>query len=172
MTKVTERASLFAYVAHNAIGQVRKYANDPYWHHCENVAMTVTIRGGTDEMIAAAWLHDVVEDTKIEIGDIGAFFGDAIESFVWALTDTEKGNRAERKRLSRIRLGNACAEVQTIKLADLIDNTKTIAQYDPEFAKVYMQEKRELIDVLTKGDKTLWQMANKQISDYFYDKDG
>lgn len=118
-------------------------------------------------MIAAAWLHDVVEDTKIELDMIEKIFGTGVAYLVGMLTDNETGNRKERKRLSRIRLGNACAEVQTIKLADLIDNTKTIAQYDPEFAKVYMQEKRELVDVLIKGDRTLWQMANQQLDDYF-----
>lgn len=172
MTEFIEKAKLFAVAAHEAIGQKRKYTNEPYWHHCANVAAYVEVSGGSERMIAAAWLHDVVEDTKIEIGLIGCIFGDTVEQYVWDLTDTERGNRKERKRLARIRLGNSCAEVQTIKLADLIDNTKTIAEYDSEFAKVYMNEKRELVDVLTKGNKELWNMANRQIADYFYDKDG
>jgi len=165
-------ARLFAIAAHSALDQRRKYTNDEYWTHCQNVAEIVEGIGGTDEMIAAAWLHDVVEDTKISIGLIGFFFGNEVEYYVKALTDTEQGNRAERKRLARERLANASAEVQTIKLADLIDNTKSIAEHDPEFAKVYMREKRDLVDVLTKGNKVLWQYANTQIAEYFYDKDG
>lgn len=174
--RLQEKARMFAVAAHDAVGQKRKYTGVPYWTHCAAVADLVAFEAltvmPTDEMIAAAWLHDVVEDTQVTGGTITYFFGDTVWNYVAGLTDIEQGNRKERKRLSCERLGNACAEVQTIKLADLIDNTSSILQYDPEFAKVYMREKVELLDVLTKGDKGLWTKANKIVADYYYDKDG
>ena len=54
----------------------------------------------------------------------------------------------------------ATPEAKTIKLADLIDNTKSIVEHDPRFAKVYLEEKRLLLEVLKDGDETLWQQAH------------
>jgi len=168
MIKLVERARCFAIGAHSAIGQDRKYTGEYYFYHCANVAAIVEgVPNVTQEMIAAAWLHDTVEDTAIEIGLIGMLFGDTVEQYVWDLTDSEQGNRKERKRLSRIRLGNVSAEVQTIKLADLIDNTSSIVEHDPEFAKVYMAEKRDVLQVLINGDRELWEYANDIVEDYF-----
>ena len=55
------------------------------------------------------------------------------------------------------------SEVHTIKLADLIHNTISIEEHDPYFYKVYKQEKIELLEVLTKGDRTLMWRAQQQI---------
>jgi (p)ppGpp synthase/HD superfamily hydrolase len=80
----------------------------------------------TPEMLAAAWLHDVVENTKTTVEDIRLLFGAAIANFVDQLTDVSRsfdGNRARRKALDRAHLAKASQEAQTIKLADLIDNS-------------------------------------------------
>lgn len=168
MSDFINAAKYFAIGAHEAISQLRKYTGQPYWTHCESVANMVSkVEGVTEGMIAAAWLHDTVEDTKIEIGAIGLHFGDEVERIVWGLTDTEQGNRATRKELANKRLSMEKADVQTIKLADLIDNTSTIVKYDKSFAKVYMAEKRELLKVLTKGDKGLWAIANEIVENYY-----
>ena len=53
----------------------------------------------------------------------------------------------------------ASARAQTIKLADLINNTSSIVKHDTKFAKVYLREKALLLDVLTRGDITLWRQA-------------
>ena len=58
-------AKMFATAAHAAIGQKRKYSGDDYIVHPQRVAAIVEKHGGTDEMIAAAWLHDTVEDTDV-----------------------------------------------------------------------------------------------------------
>jgi (p)ppGpp synthase/HD superfamily hydrolase len=120
----------------------------------------------TDEMIAAALLHDVVEDTPFTIDDINDRFGNKVAELVSWLTDVsrpEDGNRKTRKSLDREHIVEAPAEAQTIKLADLIHNTKSIEQHDPGFWKVYKQEKIALLDVLTKGDRSLMHIAQQQI---------
>jgi hypothetical protein len=53
----------------------------------------------------------------------------------------------------------------TIKLADLIDNTKTITFYDPKFAPTYLKEKAALLEVLKAGDPTLWKLASEQVKE-------
>ena len=50
-------------------------------------------------------------------------------------------------------------EVQTIKYADVISNTKDIRVYDPKFAEVYVAEIKELLEVIDKGDPALYQKA-------------
>lgn len=161
------RALTFATHHHRAVGQVRKYTGDPYIVHPIEVAMIVGSVPHTAEMIAAAYLHDVVEDTAATIEQVQERFGEHVASLVGWLTDVSKpddGNRAFRKALDREHIARAPAEVQTIKLADLIDNTRTIAERDPEFWKVYRVEKMALLEVLGKGDRTLWEQALRQVA--------
>lgn len=162
-----ERKSyIFALSAHAAVGQKRKYTGEPYIVHPVEVASIVqSTPGATDEMIDAAYLHDVVEDTEIGIDLILYEFGPTVAEYVHLLTDPPKAeggpNRKERKARDRARLADAPAEVQTIKLADLISNSSTIVQHDPKFAKVYLEEKRLLLEVLTKGDPELHKRASR-----------
>ncbi len=117
-------------------------------------------------MICAAYLHDVLEDTQVTVDQLLVAFGSEITNLVLWLTSVstpEDGNRAYRKELDREYLALAPAEAQTVKLADLISNTKTIVQYDPDFAEVYLEEKRLLLDVLTKGDPALLAQAKDQL---------
>ena len=162
MTMV-ERARVFATAAHAAVGQVRKYTFEPYIVHPTEVAgMIEALEGGTFEMIAAAWLHDVVEDTGVSIEDIRAEFGDEVADMVGWLTDVSKpedGNRAVRKAIDREHTAAAPAEAQTVKLADLIANSRSIMAHDPAFAKTYLAEKRMLLAVLTRGDAILMARA-------------
>jgi (p)ppGpp synthase/HD superfamily hydrolase len=113
-------------------------------------------------MIAAAWLHDTVEDTGVTIEVIRAEFGAEVAELVGWLTDVsrpEHGNRAHRKALDRAHSAMAPAEAQTVKLADLIANTRSIVAHDKAFAKTYLEEKRLLLAVMTKGDPTLMMEA-------------
>jgi hypothetical protein len=57
----------------------------------------------------------------------------------------------------------APAEAQTIKLADLISNTRSIMEHDEAFARTYLEEKRLLLEVMTKADAGLMAIAKKQI---------
>jgi (p)ppGpp synthase/HD superfamily hydrolase len=119
-------------------------------------------------MVAAAWLHDVVEDTGCTYTDIHMAFGADIAALVGWLTDVSKpedGNRAYRKARDRAHSAEAPAEAQTIKLADLISNSRSIVQHDPAFAKTYLEEKRLLLEVMTKGDPTLMAEARKYIGE-------
>lgn len=170
MLIVTARA--FSIAAHEAVGQKRKYTFEPYWHHCVEVAEIVQTSavGATSEMIAAAWLHDTVEDTAISIETIEDVFGATVAALVSDLTDVSKpedGNRAARKEIDRNHTANASPEAKTIKLADLISNSRSIKERDPDFARVYLREKARLLEVLTEGDEMLWKRAASQIHPLF-----
>jgi (p)ppGpp synthase/HD superfamily hydrolase len=166
MTDIVERARMFATAAHAAVGQLRKYTFEPYIVHPAEVAGIVKEYGGSDAMIAAAWLHDTVEDTGVTSELIRKEFGDEVADLVGWLTDVSRpdhGNRAQRKAVDRAHTASAPAAAQTIKLADLICNTRSIMAHDAKFAQTYLAEKRLLLEVMTKGDPRLRDVAQQQI---------
>ncbi len=162
---IVRKAQVYAMAAHAAVGQKRKYTGEPYIVHPAEVASIVArVPGATEDMVAAAWLHDVVEDTGCTITDIHMGFGADIAALVSWLTDVSQpsdGNRKFRKAMDREHTAQAPAEAQTIKLADLISNSRSIMAHDPEFARTYLEEKRLLLEVLTKGDPELHARASQ-----------
>ena len=153
----------FAKEAHN--GQKRKYTGEDYIIHPMAVSKMVKNHGGSKVQQAAALLHDVVEDTQYTLADINANFGHEVTTLVQWLTDTsrpEDGNRAIRKSIDRKRLGNAPAEAQFIKLADMIDNADSIFRHDPAFAKQFTKEMSHLVEIMTKvHGSSMWIEAKK-----------
>ena len=164
---IVRKAQVYAMAAHAAVGQKRKYTGEPYIVHPAEVARIVAgVPGSTPDMVAAAWLHDVVEDTGCTFTDIHMAFGIDIATLVGWLTDVsrpDQGNRAYRKSVDRAHSAEAPAKAQTIKLADLISNSKSIMEHDPAFAKTYLEEKRLLLAVMTKGDPGLHAEASKYV---------
>ncbi|GBR13257.1 HD domain-containing protein [Asaia spathodeae] len=158
MNGLVRRAKIFATRAHASIGQKRKYDGQDYIVHPEAVALIVATAGGRPEAVAAAWLHDVVEDTPVTQAEIDAVFGSDVGSLVEMLTDVsrpEDGNRETRKAIDRAHSARASAEGQTIKLADLLDNARSIVRHDKDFAVTFLREMKQLMPLLTKGDHRL-----------------
>jgi (p)ppGpp synthase/HD superfamily hydrolase len=165
---LVERARVFATAAHAACGQLRKYTYEPYIVHPAEVVSIVSTVPHTEAMLAAAWLHDVVEDTGVTLETVRAEFGEEVADLVGWLTDVsrpEQGNRATRKAIDRAHTAMAPAEAQTVKLADLISNTRSIMEHDETFARTYLAEKKLLLEVMTKGDATLMALARKNIGE-------
>ena len=162
MTDIVARAKEFAINAHNGIGHVRKYTGEPYWVHPAEVAAIVSTVPHTDEMLAAAWLHDTVEDTGVTIETIRAEFGAVVAGLVADLTDVSTpggGNRAIRKGIDLAHTASASPSAKTIKCCDLISNTTSIVAHDKSFAKVYLEEKGRLLDVLVGADPSILARA-------------
>lgn len=166
-----QKALTFASNLHT--GQERKYTGLPYITHPRSVAALILTHASqrfcTEVVIAAALLHDVVEDCDVTLETLTQLFGPEVADLVGWVTDVSQpsdGNRKVRKAKDRDHLAIAPAAAQTIKLADLIDNTSTIVQYDPDFAAVYMREKAELLGVMLDGDTKLYEMADKLVTDY------
>ncbi len=164
-----KKARDFAAAAHAAIDHRRKYTGEPYIVHPEEVAELVASIGGDEAMIAAAYLHDTVEDTEVTIEEILKEFGPDVAELVEMLTDVsrpEDGNRAKRKALDLAHSAQASPRAKTVKLADLISNARDIARHDPHFAKVYFWEKERLLEVLKEGDVQLYEMATELVKEY------
>lgn len=170
MSDLAIRALEFARAAHAAVDHRRKFTGEPYIVHPIAVAEIVRTVPHTKEMIAAAYLHDTREDTRTTDADIRAAFGDAVADLVAMLTDTAKpedGNRAARVAINRAHTAEASPAAKTVKLADLIDNTRNIVEHDPNFAAVYIPEKAALLDVLREGDPILHAMARDLVRRYY-----
>lgn len=158
-------ARWFATFAHWSVKQRRKYTNEPYIKHPEQVVAILMLAEYVDaSMICAAWMHDVVEDTWVTNRLIRFLFGQDVASLVEQLTDVSKpedGNRAIRKALDREHLARAEPRAQSIKYADLISNTMSIGTFDPGFAVKYFKEKEAMLLVMTKGDPKLYKIAQR-----------
>ena len=153
--------------------QKRKYSGDPYVTHTIRVANTVKKYGGDDAMVYAALLHDVLEDTPTTESDLISLLIKTKElnlsqvkdvvNLVKELTDvytTENypsTNRKGRKELEALRLGKISPRAQTIKYADLLDNSEDILRNDPKFAEVYLKEKRDILKYMDRGNPSLYK---------------
>ena len=166
--ELVARAAERARLAHESIDQRRKYSNAPYIVHPRAVAATV--RSVTDDpiTIAAAWLHDVVEDTPVTIEEIENEFGPEVAKLVDDLTDVSRlsdGNRQLRTAIDREHTAAADPRAKTVKLADVIDNLSDIAELDPKYAALYVGEKELLLEVLREGDAELYRRAEQVIKE-------
>lgn len=162
--KKTDQALILAYNAHK--GQKRKYTCEPYICHPIAVAALLEAFGYGEDVVSAALLHDVVEDTPVKIEDIREVFGEEIAKLVLEVTDVSKpedGARPLRKEKDRNHIASASLNGKAIKLADLIDNTKSISLHDKNFAKVYLKEKALLLEVLGNAHSGLLALAKKTL---------
>ncbi len=153
---IIDKAKVFAKLAHESINQKRKYTDEPYINHPEKVTYLVSLVTNDENMIAAAWLHDVLEDVAPKNpafgeGSLLIQFGEDITNLVLELTDKSlpsDGNREKRKAIDRKNLSQASDRAKIIKLADIIGNTQSVVKHDPDFAKVFLPEMYLLINAL------------------------
>jgi (p)ppGpp synthase/HD superfamily hydrolase len=159
---LVDYAKYFAIGAHGL--QKRKYTNEPYWIHLQEVVNILSNYYPSIEAYIVAWLHDVVEDTWASSLDIQEHFGENIAKWVSDLTlpPKEFGNRAKRYEFYNKGLINSCELVQTVKYADILHNTISISKYDPDFAKVYLEEIKKLLPYLNKGEPRLYKFVCKE----------
>lgn len=155
MSPLLIAAQAVATVAHH--GQLRRYTERPYVTHPAAVAERMRLHDAVVELQAAAWLHDVVEDTAVTLDQLAAHFPPETVAAVDYMTERFTSssypgmNRAARKAAELERLAGGTPAQQSLKLADLIDNTGSIVERDPKFAAVYLPEKRALLDALDRA---------------------
>lgn len=139
-------------------GQTRKWTGEPYFNHCKEVAEITARMGGSPHAIAAAYLHDVIEDTPTTLAELWAelvYEGvdvddvDIICAYVDFMTDKYTAsayptwNRKKRKQFEAERIVSECdcADKAILKVADWESNSPSIQANDPEFWAICCQEK-------------------------------
>jgi (p)ppGpp synthase/HD superfamily hydrolase len=168
MSLLEMQAAMFAFDAHK--GQVRKFSYEPYIVHPAEVASITSQVTNDPEALAAAWLHDVVEDCGIDIHTIKMLFGDNVALYVGDLTnpsqinpELKKLNRMQRKAADREHLMNSAVGSKTVKLADILSNIHSLTYNDPSFARVWVKEKEAVLPYLEGGSIELWALASAAI---------
>ena len=131
-TALLDRAILFAVKAH--AGTERRGKGFPYIvHPMEAVSIAATITSD-QEILAAAALHDTVEDTDITIEQIRAEFGDRVASLVSSETDVVFEGRSEedswhdRKQAAIDRLAKVSRDAKIVAMGDKLSNMRAIAR--------------------------------------------
>ena len=108
-------------------GQRQKVNGHPYVEHPVAVATDVSEAGFEPEMVAAALLHDIVEDSDVTVEDVSERFGDKVGTLVDAMTDTSEVKPYERRKaLHRERVVAAGPEAAAIFAADKLNNVRAL----------------------------------------------
>lgn len=134
---LVERASECARLAHAR----QEYAGGSFHEkHLARVVATLREFGETDEVkLAAAWLHDTVEDTSVTVEDIKREFGDDVADLVWRLTDETGGNRRARHAKTHAKIRGR-ADAVRVKLADRIANVESAIEQRTHLYGMYRKE--------------------------------
>jgi GTP pyrophosphokinase len=154
------RAFQFAYQLHQ--GQYRK-SGEPYIGHPVAVAGLLRDLGGSPAMIAAGFLHDVVEDTDVTIEQIEEQFGKEVRQLVEGVTKLSKINfksKTESQAENFRRMFLAMAQdirVIVVKLADRLHNMRTLQFMPDEKRRRIAQETRDIFAPLA-NRLGIWQI--------------
>ena len=171
MEDILKKIKNFADKAHGE--QMRKYTPERYIVHPVRVMEMCRQYTNDTAILAAAILHDVLEDTSVTQNEMHEFLLTVMDAetskramdLVIELTDVfvksayPNFNRRKRKALEVERLLKTTAGSQTIKYADIYDNCFEIVKYDPHFAKIFLSECKNILVKLDKGEPHLWQKA-------------
>ena len=167
--EILEKIKEFADKAHG--DQTRKYTPERYIVHPVRVMNILTAYTDDTAVLAAALLHDVLEDTSTTVEDIRNFLSPILEdqevdktvrltielTDVYTKVNYPRLNRRQRKNKEVERLHLISAEGQTIKYADILDNSIEIVEQDPDFAKVFLHEAKSILRKMDKGHLELYE---------------
>lgn len=147
------KAAEFAAKAHE--GTFRKGTKIPYIVHPMEVAQIVAMMTEKPELIAAAYLHDVLEDTSVTAGEIEREFGRQVLFFVQQETEDKSLSWKERKAATIHHLAHASREVKLLTLADKLSNMRASARdymvFEESFWQRFNEKKKESHQWYAKG---------------------
>ena len=175
MDTIINQIKQFADQSHG--DQMRKYSAEKYIVHPIRVMEICKEYDDSLPVLAAALLHDVLEDTNITEQEMLSFLlsvmdpkdADETLQLVKELTDVyvksayPQWNRIQRKQKERERIADTSAKSHTIKYADIIDNTREITVKDPAFAPRYLKECFDILMVADKGNDALYKIARQEV---------
>lgn len=131
-------AKAFAIKAHGD----QKYGEHPYSYHLERVVAVLSKYTSEQHLIAAAWLHDVIEDTDIDYFELTRLFGVPTANAVWGCTGTGN-NRAACQRSIKAKL-EVFPGTPMVKLADRMANMQeNLDTLNIDMFKKYMREHQD-----------------------------
>jgi hypothetical protein len=165
------KALLFAAEAHR--NQRRKgAAQEPYINHLVEVLdLVVQATDGSDlDVVIAALLHDVVEDTSVSYDDLAANFGERVAMIVRENSDDMSLSKAERRRTRIAAMPRKSREARIVKIADVISNLRAVAISPPagwsaERKLGYLEGCRQLVDAARGTDASIERIFHQTAAD-------
>ncbi len=150
-TTVVQAASLAAKL-HD--GQVRKDGT-PYFQHPARVASILARAGSKDNLIAAGFLHDVIEDTPADYDDISELFGDDVADWVAAMSKDHRMPEPVREPAYKKQLEDGPWQGRAIKLADQLDNLTASMVGQQTIGKRRLHAAKWAIEITEKDDNNV-----------------
>ena len=135
MNEIILITQAFYFASKRHSGQKRKgKAEEPYINHLAEVALLVaeTTNGKDPNLVAAALLHDTIEDTKTEKSELIDMFDEDIASLVGEVTDDTTLRKEERKAAQIASAPKKTPRAKILKLADKTSNLRSIAKSPPK----------------------------------------
>lgn len=120
-----QKAAEFAARVHN--GALRKGSKLPYIVHPREVAMIVAMMTDDQEVIAAAYLHDVIEDAGVQYEELCECFGKRVADLVQAESENKSLTWKERKQATIDRMKCAPGDVKMVAFGDKLSNLRSTA---------------------------------------------
>ena len=165
-------AAHFAAVQHAA--QKRKgKAGEPYINHLIEVADLVasSLTDADTNLIIAALLHDVVEDTSATNQEVAERFGPDVAALVAEVTDDKSLPKAERKRLQIETAPKKSKRAQSIKVVDKISNLRAIlhsppTDWDQQRKEDYFAWAKKVVDGLASPNAALKAEFERTIQEF------
>jgi (p)ppGpp synthase/HD superfamily hydrolase len=147
-------------------GQRRKDDGSPYITHPVAVAGLLHDAGSDDELIAAALLHDVVEDTDMDSDELSERFGERVAELVDALSEDEGiQDYEERKREHREQVADAGSDAIAIYIADKLSNLRDMRKIYAEEGEAVASRFNVPLDVRVRLWKEDAEMAERAVPD-------
>jgi (p)ppGpp synthase/HD superfamily hydrolase len=182
IVNIVENADRIAERAHASIDQRRKWGSEnlPYIVHPRSVAAKVkTLPGATDVDVAAALLHDVIEDVAIKLGNIKEYedeireaCGEEVLALVWELTSPSEfpewdgKSREEKRAVDWPHLEHASNRAKRLKLVDRYDNLKDYRNAPKGYMiRKYLPESHMVVKICRVADEDMAKELEKRIEE-------
>lgn len=168
---IIDRAKRFAEEAHR--GQRRKISGESYFTHLKNVALTLKKAGFSNEVVAAGYLHDVIEDTNVTESQLIKLFGNEVVMLVLANSEDKTLEWEDRKGQTIEKVKTASLHIKALIAADKLDNSQDLLQQ-------YRQHGEKVWSYFNRGyEKQAWYyqhllkaiyngLSTSDIPSYFY----
>lgn len=133
---IVDKAYAWTSIFHSS----QRYLKDPYTKHLRDVTdVLFEFNFYEDDLLASAWLHDILEDTPCPLALLIYEFGNDIAQLVHAVSDGKAGTRRKRKAEAYEKM-QLLPRATIVKLADKIANVRVSLASDSEYLEMYRRE--------------------------------
>jgi (p)ppGpp synthase/HD superfamily hydrolase len=145
---IETKAKEFALQAHKE----QKYGTRPYSFHLEKVVAIAKEFNLNENLVAACWLHDTIEDCKVSFQDIKNLCGEEVAEMIFCVTGELGRNRKERKAKTYPKI-LANTDALAVKLCDRIANLEqSLLDENLNLVTMYLNEHKEFKEALFKNN--------------------